>query len=117
MGEDYLRATMPVDDRTRQIMGVLHGGASAALAETIGSFAANMCVDHEAADVRWAGDQRQPPAAGGERARHARRRGRFTSARAARCGISRFMTSGSGWCACRGLTMAVVERRENGNGG
>jgi len=46
VGPDFLRATMPVDDRTRQIMGVLHGGASAALAETIGSFAANMCVDH-----------------------------------------------------------------------
>src|ERR1044071_5282885 len=46
VGPNYLRATMPVDDRTRQIMGVLHGGASAALAETIGSFAANMCVDH-----------------------------------------------------------------------
>ncbi len=45
VGEDYLRATMPVDNRHRQIMGVLHGGASAALAETIGSFAANMCVD------------------------------------------------------------------------
>ena len=45
VGPDYLRATMPVDNRTRQIMGVLHGGASAALAETIGSFAANMCVD------------------------------------------------------------------------
>jgi 1,4-dihydroxy-2-naphthoyl-CoA hydrolase len=45
VGPDYLRATMPVDGRTRQIMGVLHGGASAALAETIGSFAANMCVD------------------------------------------------------------------------
>ncbi|MGH8241125.1 MAG: hotdog fold thioesterase, partial [Steroidobacteraceae bacterium] len=38
-------ATMPVDHTTRQIMGVLHGGASAALAETVGSFAANMCVD------------------------------------------------------------------------
>jgi len=47
VGPDYLKATMPVDDRHRQIMGVLHGGASAALAETIGSFAANMCVDHE----------------------------------------------------------------------
>jgi 1,4-dihydroxy-2-naphthoyl-CoA hydrolase len=46
VGPDYLRATMPVDNRTRQIMGVLHGGASAALAETIGSFAANMCVDN-----------------------------------------------------------------------
>jgi len=46
VGPDYLKATMPVDNRHRQIMGVLHGGASAALAETIGSFAANMCVDH-----------------------------------------------------------------------
>ena len=45
VGEDFLRATMPVDKRTVQIMGVLHGGASAALAETVGSFAANLCVD------------------------------------------------------------------------
>lgn len=47
LGPDYLRATMPVDQRTRQIMGVLHGGASVALAETVGSFAANLCVDNE----------------------------------------------------------------------
>jgi len=45
VGPDFLRATMPVDDRTRQIMGILHGGASVALAETIGSFGANLCVD------------------------------------------------------------------------
>jgi 1,4-dihydroxy-2-naphthoyl-CoA hydrolase len=45
VGPDFLRATMPVDERTRQLMGVLHGGASAALAETVGSFAANLCVD------------------------------------------------------------------------
>jgi 1,4-dihydroxy-2-naphthoyl-CoA hydrolase len=45
VGPDFLRATMPVDQRTRQVMGVLHGGASAALAETIGSFGANMCID------------------------------------------------------------------------
>lgn len=45
VGPDFLRATMPVDERTRQLMGVLHGGASVALAESIGSFAANMCVD------------------------------------------------------------------------
>jgi 1,4-dihydroxy-2-naphthoyl-CoA hydrolase len=45
VGPDFLRATMPVDYTTRQIMGVLHGGASAALAETVGSFGANMCVD------------------------------------------------------------------------
>jgi 1,4-dihydroxy-2-naphthoyl-CoA hydrolase len=45
VGPDFLRATMPVDDRTRQVMGILHGGASVALAESVGSFAANLCVD------------------------------------------------------------------------
>lgn len=44
-GPDFLRATMPVDERTRQLMGILHGGASVALAETVGSVAANLCVD------------------------------------------------------------------------
>jgi 1,4-dihydroxy-2-naphthoyl-CoA hydrolase len=47
VGPDFLRATMPVDNRTRQVMGILHGGASVALAETVGSFAANLCVDQE----------------------------------------------------------------------
>jgi 1,4-dihydroxy-2-naphthoyl-CoA hydrolase len=45
IGPDYLRATMPVDTRTHQPTGVLHGGASVALAETVGSTAANLCVD------------------------------------------------------------------------
>lgn len=45
VGEDYLRAVMPVDGRTRQIMGILHGGASVALAESVGSFGASLCVD------------------------------------------------------------------------
>jgi 1,4-dihydroxy-2-naphthoyl-CoA hydrolase len=45
VGEDTLTATMPVDDRTKQPFGIMHGGASAALAETIGSVAANFCVD------------------------------------------------------------------------
>jgi 1,4-dihydroxy-2-naphthoyl-CoA hydrolase len=45
LGADYLRATMPVDHRTHQTMGILHGGASVALAETVGSVAANLCVD------------------------------------------------------------------------
>jgi 1,4-dihydroxy-2-naphthoyl-CoA hydrolase len=45
IGPDFVRATMPVDSRTHQPMGVLHGGASVALAETVGSLAANMCVD------------------------------------------------------------------------
>jgi len=43
IGEDFIRATMPVDARTRQPFGLLHGGASTALAETLGSTAANMC--------------------------------------------------------------------------
>ncbi len=45
LGPDYLRATMPVDSRTQQPYGLLHGGASAALAETLGSVGANLCVD------------------------------------------------------------------------
>jgi 1,4-dihydroxy-2-naphthoyl-CoA hydrolase len=45
MGDDFVRATMPVDDRTRQPFGLLHGGASVLLAETLGSVGANMCVD------------------------------------------------------------------------
>ncbi len=45
VGEDYLSARMPVDHRTMQPDGILHGGASAALAETLGSVAATLCVD------------------------------------------------------------------------
>ena len=45
VGEDFLRGTMPVDHRTVQTMGILHGGASVVLAETLGSIAANLCVD------------------------------------------------------------------------
>lgn len=45
IGDDYLRATMPVDSRTVQPMRMLHGGASAALAETLGSVGATLCVD------------------------------------------------------------------------
>ena len=45
IGDDYLEARMPVDNRTRQPLGLLHGGASVALAETLGSVAATLCVD------------------------------------------------------------------------
>jgi 1,4-dihydroxy-2-naphthoyl-CoA hydrolase len=45
IGADFLRGTMPVDARTVQPYGLLHGGASVALAETLGSVAASMCVD------------------------------------------------------------------------
>jgi 1,4-dihydroxy-2-naphthoyl-CoA hydrolase len=44
-GEDWLRATMPVCARTHQPYGLLHGGASVVLAETLGSMAGNLCVD------------------------------------------------------------------------
>ena len=44
-GEDWISATMPVDARTRQPYGLLHGGASLVLAETLGSSAGNLCVD------------------------------------------------------------------------
>lgn len=44
-GPDFVQARMPIDERTRQIHGVLHGGASAALAETLGSVGAHLALD------------------------------------------------------------------------
>ncbi len=46
-GDDYMRATMMVDHRTCQPYGMLHGGASVALAETLGSIAGNMCCQED----------------------------------------------------------------------
>src|SRR5512135_1773437 len=48
VGDDFLRATMPVDARTHQPYGLLHGGASVALAETLGSLGAIMVADASA---------------------------------------------------------------------
>jgi 1,4-dihydroxy-2-naphthoyl-CoA hydrolase len=45
VGDDFIRGTMPVDARTRQPFGLLHGGASVALAETLGSLAGNLVLD------------------------------------------------------------------------
>ena len=45
--EDTLVGTMPVASTTKQPAGLLHGGASCVLAETLGSTAANMCIDRE----------------------------------------------------------------------
>lgn len=45
VGDDFLAGTMPVDHRTVQPMGILHGGASVALAETLGSMAASLVID------------------------------------------------------------------------
>ena len=47
IGPDFLRATMPVDARTRQPYGLLHGGASVLLAETLGSTAGGLCVEDD----------------------------------------------------------------------
>lgn len=45
LGDDSITAKMPVDHRTHQPLGLLHGGASVALAETLGSVAASCCLD------------------------------------------------------------------------
>ncbi len=45
IGDDWLEATMPVDHRTKQPAGILHGGATALLAETIGSVASVLIID------------------------------------------------------------------------
>jgi 1,4-dihydroxy-2-naphthoyl-CoA hydrolase len=46
IGNNYISATMPVDNRTKQPYGILHGGASVALAETIGSYASHLVIDN-----------------------------------------------------------------------
>jgi 1,4-dihydroxy-2-naphthoyl-CoA hydrolase len=47
VGEDFISARMPVDERTHQPYGILHGGASVVLAETLGSVASSMVIDSE----------------------------------------------------------------------
>lgn len=47
IGDDYLVASMPVDHRTVQVYGILHGGATVVLAETVGSVAGSLCIDDE----------------------------------------------------------------------
>ncbi|WP_084279055.1 hotdog fold thioesterase [Anoxybacteroides tepidamans] len=51
LGEGHVTATMPVDHRTHQPFGLLHGGASVALAETVASIGAYALVDHETESV------------------------------------------------------------------
>ena len=47
LGEDYVVGTVPVDNRTKQPFGILHGGASVALAETLASYGGYLTVDPE----------------------------------------------------------------------
>jgi len=44
MGDDYMKVKMPISGRHRQPLGIMHGGVSCVLAETVGSTAANFCV-------------------------------------------------------------------------
>lgn len=47
IGEDYLKMSMPVNEKTRQPYGIIHGGASCALAETVGSVASALVIDRD----------------------------------------------------------------------
>lgn len=47
VGDNYLSAKMPVDQRTKQPNGIMHGGASCVLAESLGSLAGNLCIDYK----------------------------------------------------------------------
>ncbi len=67
IGDDTLEATMPVDSRTKQPFGLLHGGASVVLAESIGSVAGYLCTEGEQ-KVVGPGNQCQPRPLGTRRA-------------------------------------------------
>lgn len=109
VGEDFVAATMPVDARTHQPFGLLHGGASAALAETLGSAAANFCCDpttHYAVGVEINANHlravRSGIVTGLGRALHLGRRTQVWEMR---------ITDDAGRLACVSrLTLAVVER-------
>jgi len=51
LGENFLEGTMPVDNRTHQPMGLLHGGASAALIESLGSIGSTLLIDRETENI------------------------------------------------------------------
>jgi uncharacterized protein (TIGR00369 family) len=100
LGPDFVRATMPVDARTRQPYGLLHGGASVLLAETLGSSAGGLCapegkgvvgIEINANHVRACAKGSLPAP-----------RGRCTSAPARRCGRFASRTKRDDWCASRG---------------
>ena len=55
IGDDFIMGRMPVDWRTHQPAGILHGGASVVLAETLGSVAANLCTDMD--KYAWVGQE------------------------------------------------------------
>ncbi len=82
--DDTLEATMPVDSRTQQPFGLLHGGASVVLAETLGSVAGYLCSEGE---KRWWGWRLTPTTS-------VRRAGAGCAASAKRCTSGRAIRSG-----------------------
>ena len=110
VGADFIRAAMPVDERTRQPFGLLHGGASVTLAETVGSTGANMCVDPgrflcvgQEINANHLRPMRHGRATGTARPFH-------IGARSQVWGIEILDDQGQLACVSR-ITMAVVERR------
>ena len=89
-GDDYLRGRMPVDARTRQPAGVLHGGVSVVFAETLASWASAYVVNPEETTCA------PPPMAGSTAWR-----GRCTWAAPATCGTCASSTRPTAWSACR----------------
>lgn len=113
IGADYIRGTMPVDERTRQPFGLLHGGASVALAETLGSMGSNMCVDRsreqcvgQEINANHLRPMRSGQVTGTARPLHLGARSHVWS-------IEIVNESGARVCVSR-LTMAVVQRRPPG---
>lgn len=113
IGADFIRGTMPVDERTRQPFGLLHGGASVALAETLGSMGSNMCVDRsreqcvgQEINANHLRPMRSGQVTGTARPLHLGARSHVWS-------IEIVNESGDRVCVSR-LTMAVVQRRPPG---
>lgn len=110
VGDDFLRGTMPCDGRTFQPAGIVHGGASVALAETLASIAATYCVDRERymcvgqeINANHLVPMRHGLATGTARPFH-------LGARSQVWGIEILDESGRLACVSR-ITLAVVERR------
>jgi 1,4-dihydroxy-2-naphthoyl-CoA hydrolase len=96
VGADFLRGTLPVDERTRQPFGLLHGGASVALAETLGSLAGWLCRPDDGSNV--VGIEINACA----RAWSPARPGHCIWVAAPRSGKSASRTTRAPWCASRG---------------
>lgn len=110
LGDDYLTATMPVDARTCQPMRILHGGASVALAESLGSFAANAVVDdtrHACVGQEINANHLRPVPVGHQVIGTARPF--HLGARSQVWGIEIFNERGQRVCVSR-ITMAVINR-------